>query len=71
MKKAMFVLVLVSAINAVPVPANAFSEAGCFEELSNCMHEAATRDSWFSRWLAGMDCELDFVECTREKLVGG
>ena len=71
MKKVMFVLVLVSAISAVPVPASASDEAGCFEALANCMERAATRDSWFSRWLAGMDCELDFIECTRIKLVGG
>ena len=70
MKKMMFVLVLVSALNAVPVPASAL-DAGCFEELAHCMERAATRDSWLSRWLAGLDCELDFIECTRVKLVGG
>lgn len=70
MKKVMFVLVLAAAINAAPVPVSA-SEAGCFEGLANCMEQAATRDSWFSRWLAGLDCELDFVQCMREKLVGG
>jgi hypothetical protein len=70
MKKVMFALVLAAAFNAAPSLAAA-DDAGCFEELANCMQRAATRDSWFSRWLAGMDCELDFVECTREKLMGG
>lgn len=70
MKKVVFALMLAAAINAAPATASA-SDAGCFEELANCMQRAATRDSWFSRWLAGLDCELDFVECAREKLVGG
>ena len=67
MKKLLFVLLLTAAFNAVP--AAAF--AGCFEDLANCYYEAAKRDTWLSRWLAGLDCELDFVECTRVKLVGG
>ena len=71
MKKLLFVLTLAAALNAVPATAFAMDdEAGCFEQLSNCYYEAAKRDSWLSRWLAGLDCELDFVECTRIKLVG-
>jgi hypothetical protein len=66
MKKVVLVLLLTAAINAVPSPA----WAGCFEDLANCFARAATRDSWLSRWLAGLDCELDFIECTREKIVG-
>jgi hypothetical protein len=66
MKKMLLVLLLAVVVSAVPSPA----WAGCFEDLSDCFHRAATRDSWVSRWLAGLDCELDFVECTRVKLVG-
>ena len=65
MKKVLFVLLLTASINAVPSPAY----AGCFEDLANCFQQAATRDSWLSRWLAGLDCELDFVECTRKKIL--
>lgn len=66
MRKVMLVLALGAALNAVPSTA----VAGCFEQLANCYYEAAKRDSWVSRWLAGLDCELDFVECTREKIIG-
>ncbi len=66
MKKLFVVLLLGAALNAVPAPAL----AGCFEDLGNCYNEAAKVDSWVSRWLAGLDCELDFVECTRIKIVG-
>jgi hypothetical protein len=65
MKKMMFVLLLTAAVNAVPSTA----WAGCFEDLANCYQNAATRDSWLSRWLAGLDCELDFVECMRRKIL--
>ena len=67
MKKVVLVLFLAAAVNAVPSPA----WAGCFEELAACYYRAAALDSWVSRWLAGLDCELDFVECTRIKLIGG
>lgn len=67
MKKAFIVLFLAAAVNAVPTTA----QAGCFEDLAGCYQRAAGLDSWVSRWLAGLDCELDFVECTRIKLVGG
>jgi hypothetical protein len=73
MKKLLFLLTLSAALTAVPATSFAFSaddEAGCFEQLSNCYYEAARRASWVDRWLAGLDCELDFVECTRIKLVG-
>jgi hypothetical protein len=65
------VLVLGSVLTGLPsIAFAADEEAGCFENLANCYYEAARRDSWLSRWLAGLDCELDFVECTRVKVVG-
>ncbi|MDQ3070066.1 MAG: hypothetical protein M3R55_10095 [Acidobacteriota bacterium] len=66
MKKTVVLVVLAAALNAVP--STAF--AGCFEDLGNCYQRAAGRDSWGSRWLAGLDCELDFVDCGRRKLIG-
>lgn len=47
------------------------SEAGCVTDLGHCFEEASTIDSFWYRLAAGLDCELDFVECTREKLIGG
>ena len=32
------------------------------------MHNAAQVDDWFHRWLAGLDCELDAIDCVGEKL---
>lgn len=66
MKKLLVVLMLGAAMSAAPTAAF----AGCFEDLGDCYNEAAKIDSWVSRWLAGLDCELDFIECTRIKLVG-
>lgn len=66
MKRVVLLLSLGAALNAVPSAAF----AGCFESLKACYYEAAKKDSWVDRWLAGLDCELDFVECTREKLIG-
>ncbi|HEX6324254.1 MAG TPA: hypothetical protein VFZ36_11055 [Vicinamibacterales bacterium] len=66
MKKVILVLLLAAAFNAVPAAAY----ADCFGKLEACFYEAAKLDSWLERWLAGLDCELNFVECTRIKLVG-
>lgn len=72
MKRRVLVLLLGAVLSAVPSAAYAKDdeEAGCFENLANCYYEAARRDSWLSRWLAGLDCELNFVECTRIKIAG-
>jgi hypothetical protein len=46
------------------------ARAGCTTDLADCYQRAANIDSFWYRWAAGIDCELDFVECTREKLIG-
>jgi hypothetical protein len=46
------------------------ARAGCFTNLADCYQRAANIDSFWYRWAAGLDCELDLVECTREKLIG-
>lgn len=66
MKKVFLVLLLTAAINAVPTAAF----ADCFGKLEDCFYEAAKIDSWLGRWLAGLDCELNFIECTRIKIAG-
>jgi len=43
---------------------------GCTTDLADCYVQAANVDSFWYRWAAGLDCELDFVECARIKLVG-
>jgi len=59
----MFVVAAVAA-NARP------AHAGCFTGLADCYQRAANIDSFWYRWAAGLDCELDLVECTRTKLIG-
>ena len=34
------------------------------------MEAAAKIDSFWYRFAAGLDCELDYVECVRVKLIG-
>lgn len=42
----------------------------CATDLLNCYGAAAKIDSFWYRWAAGLDCELDYVECVRVKLIG-
>jgi hypothetical protein len=44
--------------------------AQCFSNLAACYQRAALRDTWWERSLAGADCELDFIDCTRRALIG-
>ena len=44
--------------------------AGCATNLADCYQRAANVDSFWYRWAAGLYCELDFVECARQKLIG-
>ena len=61
------ILVLV-AMSATTQPI--YARAGCATELADCYQRAANIDSFWYRWAAGLDCELDFVECVRIKLIG-
>jgi hypothetical protein len=38
--------------------------------MASCFEAAAKVDSFWYRWAAGLDCELDFTECVRIKLIG-
>lgn len=66
MKKMVFVLMIVAGVGVLP--ANAF--AGCFDDAAACFQRAAGRDSFMGRTLAGLDCELDLIECSRMKILG-
>lgn len=65
MKILVTALVLVGAV-AVPRPAM----AGCTTDMAACFEAAAKVDSFWYRWAAGLDCELDYAECVRIKLIG-
>ena len=42
----------------------------CFENLRDCYGRAATREGVWEMWAAGLDCELDLVDCVRRALIG-
>ena len=44
--------------------------AQCFQNLASCYQRAALRETWWERSLAGADCELDFIGCAREAIIG-
>ena len=65
-KKILLTLVVLTGMAAAPRPAM----AGCTTDLADCYVRAAKIDSFWYRWAAGLDCELDYAECARIKLVG-
>ena len=50
-------------------PARA-QDIGCPETLRECYHRAAVRDDLWDRFVAGVECELDFLACVRRSLMG-
>jgi hypothetical protein len=44
--------------------------AGCTTDLADCYGRAAAIDSFWYRWAAGIDCELDYTDCVRRRLIG-
>jgi hypothetical protein len=65
-KRILFAFVLLAGVAAAPRPAM----AGCTTDLADCYARAAQVDSFWYRWAAGLDCELDYTECVRIKLIG-
>jgi hypothetical protein len=65
-KKLLFTVLVLVALTAAPRTA----VAGCTTTLADCFTAAAKIDSFWYRWAAGIDCELDYVECARQKLIG-
>jgi hypothetical protein len=65
-KKMLLAAIVLAGLFGAPTPAL----AGCTTELADCYGRAARIDSFWYRWAAGLDCELDFVDCAREKLIG-
>jgi hypothetical protein len=65
-KKIVLALVVFAGIAAVPRPAI----AGCTTDLADCYVRAAAIDSFWYRWAAGLDCELEYTSCVRIALIG-
>jgi hypothetical protein len=55
-------------VAVVAVPRTAL--AVCNTQMMQCFEAAAKIDSFWYRWAAGLDCELNYVECMRVKLIG-
>ena len=74
MRKVAMLMLMLGVLIAVPARAAlAFDdteEKGCAETLLDCFYRAAAIDDWLRRWAAGIDCELDFIECARIKIRG-
>jgi hypothetical protein len=65
-KKMLLALVILSGVVAVPRAAL----AGCTTDLADCYTAASKIESFWYRWAAGLDCELDYAECVRVKVIG-
>jgi len=46
------------------------ASAGCTVDLLDCYGRAAGIDSFWYRTAAGLDCELDYTDCVRRRLLG-
>ena len=68
MVKTLLTLVVLAGLLAPP-SAHAMV-GGCTTTLAECYESAAKIDNFWYRWAAGLDCELDYAECVRIKLVG-
>jgi hypothetical protein len=64
-KKFVFLAVILIGF-AAPRPAS----AGCTTDLLNCYGRAAAIDSFWYRAASGLDCELDYTDCVRRRLLG-
>lgn len=65
-KKILLTLVVFAGFAAVPRSAM----AGCTTDLADCYVRAAAIDSFWYRWAAGLDCELEYTDCVRTKIIG-
>lgn len=48
----------------------AAAQVRCTQSLRECYSEAATRQSVWEMWAAGVDCELTYVDCARRAIFG-
>lgn len=65
-----FAPVLILAAMAIGIPTPAAAQIRCTQTLRECYGEAATRQSVWEMWAAGIDCELGYVECARHAVIG-
>ncbi len=56
---------IVSSASAVPE-----GRAGCTAELFSCYWRAAGLNNWLDRFVAALDCEIEYAGCIRRRIVG-
>jgi len=42
----------------------------CLGELRMCFERAAFSGTFWGMWVAGLDCEVDLLDCARDGLIG-
>jgi hypothetical protein len=67
-KKMLLALVVLVGFASAPRPAMA--QARCTGDLNDCYIAAAKVDSFWYRWAAGLDCELNYTDCVRRRIIG-
>jgi len=65
-KNTLLAFVVLAGFAAAPRPAI----AGCTTDLFDCYGRAAAIESFWYRWAAGLDCELDYTDCVRRHIIG-
>jgi hypothetical protein len=66
-KKTLLALVVLAGFAGAPRPAIA---GGCTTDLLDCYTAAAKIDSFWYRWAGGLDCELNYTDCVRRRVIG-
>ena len=67
-KRMLFTLAILAVVIGMPETARASDT--CATDLANCYVAAAKIDSFWYRWAAGLDCELQFTNCARIMIIG-
>ena len=65
-----FLPVILAAVLLLSDSRPASADARCFQNLRDCYGRAAGREGVWDMWAAGLDCELDLVDCVRRALLG-
>lgn len=74
LKKVLLSTIAAIACLALPAAASALEPdaepEGCATSLLGCYEKASKIDNFWYRWAAGIDCELNFTSCARQRILG-
>ena len=59
---------IVAVVLFVLSDAKPAAASACFQDLGACYQQAALKDGFWDRFLAGLDCEVDLVGCLERAL---